>query len=153
MLYATARSVREEKSKQRNALQDFSRVLVSLVQGKGGWRIGSVEVIANDFFLAESKEARGSVVLLYKFLRRFIKGEVASPELFGFSEEMLEHLRGEVKEREILELYAQVKILHNLGYVSEAKEYNENWRTLDLKALNKLDLEQIIKDAVASSHL
>ena len=39
MLYATARSVREERSKQRYALQDFSHITVTLVKGKGGWCI------------------------------------------------------------------------------------------------------------------
>lgn len=47
MLYADARSVRLEKSKQRQALQDFSLIKVSLVKGKAGWKIGSVSEVQN----------------------------------------------------------------------------------------------------------
>ena len=42
MVWADARSVRLEKSKQRSALTDFSVVRISLVRGKAGWKIGSV---------------------------------------------------------------------------------------------------------------
>jgi len=70
MLFATAKSVREEVSKQRQALQDFSRIRVSLVKGKTGWRIGSVESLRNDFSAAYDRETRGSVVSLYRLLRR-----------------------------------------------------------------------------------
>ena len=72
MLYATAKSVREERSKQRFALQDFSLINVSLIKGKQGWRVGSVEAEVNYFTKSEERLARGSVVLLFKTLRRFI---------------------------------------------------------------------------------
>ena len=38
MVLAAARSVREEKSRQRYALQEFALVRVSLIKGKSGWR-------------------------------------------------------------------------------------------------------------------
>jgi recombinational DNA repair protein (RecF pathway) len=153
MLYASGRSVREEKSKQRNALQDFSRVVVSLVQGKGGWRIGSVEAKGNDFFLATDKEARRSVVRIYKFLRRFIKGEEESVELYTFVEEALNHLRGEVSDRELKVLYVEVKILHQLGYVADGILPEIDIEVLDDSLINKRKMESLINDAIASSHL
>ncbi|MFZ2303702.1 MAG: recombination protein O N-terminal domain-containing protein [Minisyncoccia bacterium] len=39
LIYGTAQSVREEKSKLRYALQDFSFVTVDLIRGKEVWRI------------------------------------------------------------------------------------------------------------------
>ncbi|MEX2341217.1 MAG: recombination protein O N-terminal domain-containing protein, partial [Candidatus Paceibacterota bacterium] len=49
MLWAAAKSVREERSRQRFALQDFSLIRASLIKGKSGWRIGSVESDRNYF--------------------------------------------------------------------------------------------------------
>src|SRR6056297_1890561 len=62
MLYADARSARKENSKQRQALQDFSLIRVSLVKGKGGWKIGSVTEVKNYYACAINQAARGSVV-------------------------------------------------------------------------------------------
>jgi len=59
MIWASARSVREERSKQRYALQDFSLIRVSLVKGKSGWRIGSVEATCNPFMEARSRSGQG----------------------------------------------------------------------------------------------
>jgi recombinational DNA repair protein (RecF pathway) len=82
MLWATARSVREERSKQRYALQDFSYIRVSLVKGKSGWRIGSTEAIDNPFLRAVGRRARGGVTHLIKMLRRYVQGEEPIPLLF-----------------------------------------------------------------------
>ena len=119
MLYAEAKSVREERSKQRYALQEFSYIRVSLVKGKQAWKTGSVEVIENDYQAAKSREARGSVALIYRTLRRFIHGEDASAELFDFCLKALRHVEGaEVSKREFVDSYIQVMIMQHLGYVS-----------------------------------
>lgn len=119
MLYADARSVREEKSKQRYALQDFSHIRVSLVKGKQTWRIGSVESVTNHYRQADTKEARGSVVTLYRFLRRFYKGEDASPELFDYVVDAFLLAAKDMKERETVELIIKLHILAELGYVNK----------------------------------
>lgn len=121
MLYADAKSVREERSKQRYALQEFSHIRVSLVKGKQTWKIGSVEVVANDYVRAVSREARGSVARLYKTLRRFIRGEDASPELFDFAIEALTVLAGELPHRSFVENSVEVRLLAYLGYVDAAR--------------------------------
>lgn len=121
MLYAAAKSVREERSKQRSSLQDFSRIRVSLVKGKSGWRVGSVEVEQNDFSTAVNREIRGSVATVYRLLRRFIRGEEASPELYDFVTEALDTLLLPAQNRRTLELFVQLRILAMLGYVDEEK--------------------------------
>lgn len=83
MLFATARSVREERSKQRYALQDFGSVRVSLVKGKGGWRIGSVEAERNPFLEARSRSERAYITGIVALLRRYIHGEEALPSVFA----------------------------------------------------------------------
>lgn len=117
MLFAEARSVREERSRQRYALQDFSRIRVSLVKGKQSWKIGSVEAVTNDFATAHSRAARGSVVSLYRLLRRFIRGEEASPQLFDFCQQALDILILPSKDRAFLESCIQIRLLSALGYV------------------------------------
>jgi recombinational DNA repair protein (RecF pathway) len=117
MLYADARSVREEKSKQRYALQDFTLVRVSLIRGKQTWRIGSIEALQNYFMDATSKEARGSVVNIVRFVRRFLKGEEAATRLFDYVIAALPVLLDEIKERSFVEKAVQAHILLELGYV------------------------------------
>ena len=82
MLYADARSVRLEKSLQRQALQDFSLIKVSLIKGRGGWKIGSVSELKNYYSAAVDQPARGSVVKLTRLVRRFVTGEETHEELF-----------------------------------------------------------------------
>ncbi len=120
MLFAEAKSVREERSKQRYALQEFSQIRVSLVKGRQSWKVGSVEASVNDYVRSTTREARGSIALVYKTLRRFIHGEEASPELFDFVIEALAVLSGPVLERSFVELCVQVRIMAYLGYVNTA---------------------------------
>ena len=119
MLYADARSVRKETSKQRYSLQDFSLVRVSLIKGKIGWKIGSIEAQQNYYHQAVNKEARGSVVSLFRLLRRFVKGEESAPVLFDYVTAALTEMITDIGERSFLQLTAQVEILSLLGYVNK----------------------------------
>lgn len=119
MLYATARSVREERSKQRYALQDFSLITVSLIKGKSGWRVGSVETEGNLFGTALSRPARGSVVRVLKLLRRFVQGEEPHPELYDELIEALRYLASDVAPHRVLaEEIIEARLLSSLGYIS-----------------------------------
>lgn len=119
MLYATARSVREERSKQRYALQDFSHITVTLVKGKGGWRIGSVDTYTNYFMQATTRAARGSIVRLAKVLRRYVQGEAVDVDLYQEFVDSVAFLSGaEVAERSAYESCAIVRLLVQLGYVA-----------------------------------
>ena len=159
MLYATAKSVREERSKQRFALQDFSLINVSLIKGKQGWRVGSVEVEMNYFAKAEGRSARGSVVLLFKTLRRFIHGEEPLQKLFDFCLEALKVISQENQQRSFLDAVIQLKILNELGYVDKNNlpESIEKANFSDLvnyqNDLSVPKLEKLIEKAIANSHL
>lgn len=155
MLFATARSVREERSKQRYALQDFSLIRVSLIRGKTGWRIGSVETEKNFYSEAGTRSARGSVVALFKTLRRFIQGEEATPELFDFCLESSNYLTKEIDKRNRVDLLVQLKVLSVLGYVEkthriESKKIDNILKNNQLKPEK---LSEIIKNAVLNSQL
>lgn len=159
MLYATARSVRNENSKQRYALQEFSRIRVSLIKGKQGWRIGSVEPLENNFSSAASREVRASVIRLYKLLRRFIRGEEVEIDLYDFVVEALISISDPSANLKLLDPYIHCQILGRLGYVDRgqlpegilsvpiadiAKRVDENLQR---------KLEKLVAKATESSHL
>lgn len=118
MVWADARSVRLEKSRQRMALCDFSLVRVSLVRGKGGWKVGSVAAHHNFYHSAINQAARGSVVTIVRLLRRYVQGEVAEPALFDFVVESLHVLSNDVPERIFADQVITLRILAELGYVA-----------------------------------
>ena len=121
MLYADARSVREERSRQRYALQDLSLLRVSLVKGKRGWRVGSIEPIKSYYHQSVDKAARGSVVNVCRILRRFVKGEEADPRLFDYAIAALDELSRDHAHRAFVEVISLVHILGKLGYVDVQK--------------------------------
>jgi recombinational DNA repair protein (RecF pathway) len=121
MLYADARSSREERSRQRYALQDFSLVRVSLVKGKRGWKVGSIEARKNYYHEAGDKMSRGSVVSLFRLLRRFLKGEEIMKDIFDLTKSGLETLKDDTPERMFVEEVIQLRILADLGYVDKKR--------------------------------
>lgn len=118
MVWASAKSVREERSKQRYALQDFSHIRVSLVKGKSGWRIGSVESFGNAFMAAKTRIQRGCINHLFALLRRYVHGEVSLPNVY-------EDLAVILNDQAYLEMHCvriqqlfAVRLLSELGYVA-----------------------------------
>ena len=159
MLYADARSVREERSRQRYALQDFSLLRVSLVKGKAGWKIGSIEPGRNFYHAATDKSARGSVVSVVRLLRRFLHGEGTDPELYALVISALEVLAGPLEQRAFVQMVVQVRILAALGYVDE-KSIPESIRTTSISELSAQHddvthraIERLYTQAVSVSHL
>jgi recombinational DNA repair protein (RecF pathway) len=115
MLYAAAKSVREERSKQRFALQEFSQFRATLVHGKAGWRITGAEPIMNLYSLQSTREARTLIRNIIRTLRRLLHGEVAHPAIFDETIELLTLPQAElfVEREEVL----TIRILHSLGYI------------------------------------
>lgn len=141
MLYASARSVREERSRQRYALQDFSRLMVSLVRGKTGWRIGSVEAVSNLFSVATTRIERGSIVRIIKLVRRFVQGEEAHPELYDAVIESLNFLMvAHVPHRTLFEILIMTRLLYLLGYIAPP----ENIVPLLELPLISIDLSEVL---------
>lgn len=159
MLYAEARSVREERSRQRMALQDFSLVRVSLVKGKSSWKIGSIQSEKNFFSAAEDKEARGSVVFVTKFVRRFYGGQEPAPVLFDYVVGALQLLSSTTSHRDFLEKIIQARILFELGYVDikmlpeVVMSSCEDLISVVTSDSDTTKLKPIIEKAVSLSHL
>jgi len=161
MVYATARSVREERSRQRYALQDFSLVSVSLIKGKSGWRIGSVEAIRNYFLESALRAVRTSVFKQVRLLRRYVQGETPDSALYAEVKQQLDTLVSPVlSNRLVVEQVAHTRLLHHLGYIALAQplsslvngSFSEVLPKLTQVALSK-KLALAISQADTVSHL
>ncbi|MEX0930789.1 MAG: recombination protein O N-terminal domain-containing protein [Candidatus Paceibacterota bacterium] len=157
MLYATARSVREERSRQRYALQDFSLIKVSLVRGKSGWRIGSVENEMNVFTASPTREVRGCMLRVAKLLRQFVHGEDPQSELYADVEQVVRNLLAEttLNAHQVSDIFT-LRLLYKLGYVAVDTSFErlineQDWCT-SVSALPK-SAEQAIERALHASHL
>lgn len=161
MLYATARSVREERSKQRYALQVFSCINISLIKGKYGWRIGSVESTGNLYSQARSKVTRGSVVSVIKLVRQYIHGEEPNLALYDEVSQSLDFLLGLPSDCDlpVWETFIKARILYQLGYIAPPATVNELFTTV-LDEVNEISIAShqklfgdLIEKAKQISHL
>jgi DNA repair protein RecO len=116
LVYARAIGVREEKSKMRYALQNFSFARVSLVRGKSEWRLVGAEPQTNSFFLAEDRDTRARVLRTVRLLLRLVRGEESHPELFRVFEDGLLHIS--TSDDPILEEMLALRMLFVLGYIA-----------------------------------
>lgn len=113
---ATAQSVRRERSRLRFALQRFSFAEVSLVRGRGGWRVTNAYPLENIFFSA-TPEKRRVIVNVSKLLRRLLQGEFPDANLYDVvSSGFFALLEAQQSEVRIFELMFVSKLLSNLGY-------------------------------------
>jgi len=123
MLFASARSVREERSKQRYALQDFSHVRASLVKGKSGWRVGSVEPLGNPFLGALNRTSRTRVSFIFTALRRFVHGELALERAYADAVHLLQKVHLEEPQWQVLQELFLLRLLAELGYIASAPSW------------------------------
>ncbi len=123
MIYASAKSVREERSKQRYALQECSHIRATLVRGKSGWKIAGVEAIQNLYTLAETREARTLVRNSIRLLRRVIHGETVHEAIFQDVIEVCNQAKNHSHTR--LEYVLALRILHTLGYIAPQTSYEK----------------------------
>lgn len=83
LIHATATSVREERSKLRYGLQDFSYSEVTLVRGKEFWRVTSAVLIENVYTaFRATPEAALMFARAFRLLRRLVAGEEKNKRLF-----------------------------------------------------------------------
>lgn len=157
MLWASARSVREEKSKQRYALQDFSIIRVSLVKGKSGWRIGSVEAISNPFMEARERSSRAGVSAVVKLLRRFLQGEEPQPIVYSDTSIVLSCIAA-ATDLDVITLQDQftLRLLHQLGYIAPKPTFKDLLEADDPWSVPQTippEGKRAIEQALSASHL
>ena len=121
MIYAHAKSVREERSKQRYALQDCSYIRATLIRGKSGWKIAGVEPIQNLYALTESRESRAFLRDTVLLLKRVIHGETAYESIF---DDVIDACIQSAKYSHTkLGSILALRILHALGYIAPSPSH------------------------------
>ncbi len=121
---ASAQAVREEKSKLRYVLQDFSWVTLDLVRGKEVWRITSAGECTN-LSIINGDHARFKLFARTCLLvLRLVHGEGRGDNLFHdlvLMTEFLEKDSVDVKLELAFEAIVALRILAHLGYLDPAK--------------------------------
>lgn len=140
MLYATAKSVREERSKQRYALQEFSYIRATLVHGKGGWRVAGVEPRCDLYANADTRERRALLRNIIVLLRRVMQGE--TPHVGMFDTVIMTIMGNITAPTEDQELVLMLHILEDLGYIPARSEYVR---------LLKSDIVSILREPLTES--
>lgn len=114
LLYARAIGVCKEKSRQRAAVQDFSRARVSLVRGKTGWRLAGAEAYATPRL---NLDVRARVAAL---VRRLVQAEEVNEYLYATIKNTFITLdeTEDAQKVHVIELLAVSRVLYALGYIS-----------------------------------
>lgn len=157
LVRAVAQGIRYEKSKLRFAVQNYSFAHVSLVRGKGVWRLTNATPIKN-FALILKDESLFVVARIFKLLERLLVGESGDEKLFSLIFSGLNYLETveEKKEKgfldvEILDIEAVfvLRILNRLGYVGKDEKIgfytlNENWEGDVIEKMKKERREALL---------
>jgi DNA repair protein RecO len=158
MVYAHAKSVREERSKHRYSLQECSYARVTLVRGKSGWRITGAEPLDNFYARTHSREARAFIRNILILIRRFIQGETAHENIFDEVVFACTHV--EKYNPRKLELVLSLRMLEKLGYIGENEELRpliqDSIETVVVDSLSPDREKQcaaLITNALSESHL
>ena len=123
-LTAFAQSVREERSKLRYGLQDFSYVDITLVRGKEFWRLTRADLIEN-IVQEHSKKAIRMVARIVSLLRRLLVGEEKNEALFVAVLDGFRYIK-EAKREDVIEgveIVLALRILYFLGYLAPRGEF------------------------------
>lgn len=158
LVEASAKSVREERSRQRYALQDFSLAQVTLVRGRGGFKIGSVIPLTNFYHNTDSREMRTAIVSVVKSIRRYIHGEEPQQFLYQDSIEGLCKIISTKDEiQQFWTILTESRTLFHLGYVAPSPAlqalFNEPLETIEPDFSLIPSLQEIIREARTASHL
>ncbi len=126
-LTASAQSVREERSKLRYGLQDFSHSEIALVRGKEFWRITHVSLFENIFQeLKGDRKAARMIGRIFSLLKRLLAGEEKNEPLFVAVLEGL-HYVAQVKDTHLVdgvEIVLVLRVLYLLGYLAPRGEFD-----------------------------
>lgn len=126
LIRAEGKGVRKLESKLRYFLQDFSLINLSLVRGRGKWRITSGSLIKNIFSdLRAETDILALVSRVVALISRLVQGEEKNDPLFEHFKSAVLFLSGirphgmTLKNTEYLFV---LRILHSLGYLGSVPD-------------------------------
>ncbi|PCI30242.1 DNA repair protein RecO [Candidatus Wolfebacteria bacterium] len=159
LVYATAQGVRLQKSKLRFRLVDYSVISLSLVRGRGRWRL--TNVLEDDSSIKKNQDILLFRARIGSLLKRLIHGEESDPTLFSILNESFKSASSaNADDIEYIETLTVLRMLNRLGYIGDKKlvaSYCEseditNDMVQDIKS-GKKDIVRIINMALRESQL
>ncbi|MSR73212.1 hypothetical protein EXS61_01220 [Candidatus Parcubacteria bacterium] len=120
LVFASARSVREIKSKLRYGLADFCLSSISFVRGKHEWKITSALPKKNlHHKFAQNKHKFLVCAHALSLIKKLVAGEEKNTELFDIVQTGFDFIeKNDFTEQELrsTECIMMLRIVHNLGY-------------------------------------
>ena len=118
LVLTAVQGVRQPASKLRGHLSDYSHLRVSLVRGRGIWRLTSAEVVIDQVSALDSTQKSWWWRLCH-LARRLIHGEESQPELFTRFIYWATDLNqtDDLSQLQHHGLRHHLELLHLLGYV------------------------------------
>ena len=121
LVFASARSVREEVSKLRYSLNDLMYTRISLVRGRGLWRVTGAEIIESEKLHTSAAEVFGRIATL---CRRVVPTDEENPEVFRVVCAAREALVSGLYDEELVEQVTVARVLYHVGYLSCIPAYD-----------------------------
>ena len=159
LVRARASAVRNEKSRMRYALQNFSRANVSLVRGKRGWRIAGAAAVST----AIQKDAKGvcSFARIAELVNRLVAGEEQNTYIFAALSDAHDALMlGSSGSVGTIEIVCVARVLYSLGYISDEALQTALFTHTDYALAHLNEAEQMkdrllasINRAISETHL
>lgn len=123
LVIATAQGIRLDKSKLKYSLQDFSKSHVTLVKGKGGWRITTAQPNFNTYLDRPNEENFEIIARAFSLLSRLLQGEESNIELYEIIDNGVNYLlKNTSVDPKDVECVLVLRILNNLGYIGDNKD-------------------------------
>jgi len=125
LVTATAQSIREERSKLRYGLQEFSLSLCTMVRGKGIWRITSAVLVEHLYHTFRgSPEVSLMFGRVFRLLRRLVGGEEKNERVFLVVRDAVEFAKiNPLLSVAEIEVVLVLRILFLLGYLAPRGEF------------------------------
>ena len=146
LVRAVAKSVREEKSKLRYCLQDFSCTYATLVRGKEVWRITGAEERYNlHNELKGESEKIFTITQILNLLQRLVHGEEKNEYLFDTLSCGFEFIKTEKMDRDALKNFEHLvvlRVLYSLGYIAKENNFTELLRLTEIN-------EELLSDTLS----
>ena len=164
VVFARATGIRKLDSKLRYSLQKFSHATVSLVRGRGEWKIIDAQALESFPKILGSEADRLFLSRMAVLLERFLSESTDTAQVFEITRDALLFLeRNNLSPSELhqLEIYLVASLLFHLGHMPEVfpLEFSQ-WEARGLlsdviKSLSghELRLVGLINEALSASHL
>lgn len=152
---ADVQRVRDTHSKLRYALQQFSLARVSLVYGKGGWRVVNAVPLFSFWsrFRRSSPRARRAAARLSLIVRRLMVAEETQSRAFFIVYEGWSALASPTltaDHADAIECIAVAQLLYELGYLAQDEQLTSFLGGGVMTRKHVADFQHVRHDAVAS---